>query len=349
MTNFSYATDDPSRLTREWEALLCDFRALGGVAENVVLGEGSFGLGLFPRDATKPFLLRLPDNLLFPVEDVEFVQDRVRVRDSAAIAPAERDFFERYQSIFSWGGGGGAESARFISMLDSLPPEVRTRLINNYRMRDVLEGDQAKRTQTRFLKSRMTYWKNRYVLIPLIDLANCGSEGIFYSGDSEGHLQIEGEVPGEILVDYGPHDSLSIFHFFGFPAARPRAYSLPMRTKIGKTTLKIGWNLAAKRMRANISVPEMKLEGGEIFLSHLVIGNANGPRLPRGIFCALMKEARATGADEAFDRIVLNNKRAFLDLLGALEPHRGEMVAMLRATAHFQLKSMTQCIGALDL
>ena len=96
MTNFGYATDDPSRLTREWDALLCDFQALGGIAENIALGLGSFGRGLFPRDASKPFLLRLPDNLLFPVQDVEFANDQLRVRDTAGIGKPERDFFARY-------------------------------------------------------------------------------------------------------------------------------------------------------------------------------------------------------------------------------------------------------------
>lgn len=341
--------DDASRISRDWEEMLRGFRALGGVAENVVPGRGSFGRGLFPRDPTKAFALKLPNNLLFPVSDIEFVEGRIRIKSSVGVGAAERDFFERYQSMWSWGGGGESESARFITMLDSLPPEVRAILIKNFAMSDLLEGDPAKRTRGQFLRSRMIGWNGRSVLMPLIELANCGTDGVLYRADSEGRLLIEGESHGEILVNYGPYDSFNIFHGFGFATARPRANSLPLTTKIGTVDLAIDWLAAAKTERANISMPKMRFEHGKIFLSHLMIGNTKSPRLCRGIFYTLMREAGATGADEAFDRILSANKLAFLGLLEALEPHRGEMVSTLRKLAHLQLESMAHCVGSRDL
>jgi hypothetical protein len=344
------ATGDGPPSAAAWEDLLAEFRRLGGVAENIVLGRGSFGRGLFPRNPGKPFLLRLPDNLLFPIEDIKFSDNHIRIREAAGIGAAERDFFGRYQAAFSWGGGGEAESARFIAMLDALPREVRTMLITYLQMGDFLEEDRADRTQKRFLQSRMIYWNKRSVLMPLIELANCGTEGIVYGDGPDGHLQIEGETRGEILVNYGPHDSLDMFRSYGFPSARPRAYSLPIKTKAGSMGVRIGWNTAAKTKRADFWVPEMKIKGDEIVLSHLILGNAIAPRLPRGIFCALMKEAGvARGVDEAFDRILFANRQRYLELIEALEPLRGEMVGMLRATAHFQLEAMTHCIGTRDL
>ena len=37
-----------------WNEMLDEFRALGGVAENIRLGHGVFGRGLFPIDPAKP-------------------------------------------------------------------------------------------------------------------------------------------------------------------------------------------------------------------------------------------------------------------------------------------------------
>jgi hypothetical protein len=38
-----------------------------------------------------------------------------------------------------------------------------------------------------------------------------------------------------------------------------------------------------------------------------------------------------------------------LQLLGALEPHRGEAVIALRKVAHIQLERISHCIGTRDL
>jgi hypothetical protein len=337
--------------------MLEEFRALGGVAENVTVGQGHLGRGLFPRDPAKPFRLRLPDNLLFPVSDTEFAGRRLRIKEDAEIAPAERAFFERYEHDFSWGRAGEAESAAFVSMLDSLPPEVRTTLTGDFGMGVLLQGDSTQRAQERFLESRMIYWHNRNVLMPLIELANCGDDAVFqggndgipYGSDAEGRLQIEGETRGEILVNYGPHDPFHIFRTFGFPGARSRAYSLPITTRVGAMEVEIDWKTARRKKRGDVWVPEMTVKGDRIFLSYVMIGNANAPRLPRGMFCTLMNEAGATGADEAFDNILFANKGAFLHLLEVLGNHRGEMITIMTKMAHFQLEAMAHCWGTREL
>src|SRR6266480_2604064 len=58
-----------TRLT-SWHELLDEFRALGGTADNIRLGDGQFGRGLFPVDGTKPVAIHIPDSLLVPVTDL---------------------------------------------------------------------------------------------------------------------------------------------------------------------------------------------------------------------------------------------------------------------------------------
>jgi len=49
---------------RLWEEMLEEFRALGGVAENIRLDDGPLGRGLFPIDAASPIRIFIPESLL---------------------------------------------------------------------------------------------------------------------------------------------------------------------------------------------------------------------------------------------------------------------------------------------
>jgi len=333
----------------DWENMLAEFRALGGVADNVAPAPDRSGRGLFPRNPDKPFLLRMPDNLLFPDNDVEFVDQQIRIRNDASIGAAERAFFERYQNAFSWGAGGRAEGARLVEQFESLPAELSAILVTDFGMSRLIDGDRAERISRYFLRSRTIRWNSENVLMPLIDLINFRSDGMRLSSDPEGHVQIEGDARGEILVAHGLHDSLGTFNKFGFASARPHAYSLPMRTKVGTSELAIGRNVMANARRDGFAIPEMRSEGTGLHLSYLMIGHPRSPRLSRGIFDALMREANTSGAQAAFDTILLVNRTKFLRLLETLEPHDGELIRQLRMMAYFQLEAMTHCVGSREL
>jgi hypothetical protein len=332
-----------------WETMSDEFRALGGAVENIVLRPSSFGRGLFPIDPAKPFLLRVPDNLLFRLRDVAFEGDCIRINEDADTGLRERSFFERYQSAFSWGGGGRVESAELIDMFDSLPSDVRELLTAYFGMSPFIQGDRAERIRLHFLRSRMIPWGDESLLVPFIDLIHGGSNEARVDSGPQGGVQIEGEAPGEILLDYGHHDPLGFFNKHGLAAARLHAFSLPMQAKIGSFNLVIGRDPRAKTERAGFGLPEMQMEGGTLHLSYLTVGNSRFPRVPRGIFYTLMREAEVSGAEDAFDRILFYNRTQFLKLIEALEPSRNEIVTRLRRMAHFQLEALAQCVGTREL
>ena len=62
-----------------WDELLDEFRALGGTADNIRLGHGEFGRGLFPVDPAKPVVIDIPDNLLVATADMVLVNGVPRV------------------------------------------------------------------------------------------------------------------------------------------------------------------------------------------------------------------------------------------------------------------------------
>src|SRR5262249_3141698 len=116
--------------------MLDAFRALGGTAENVRQGEGALGRGIFPVDAAKPVVIRVPDNLLMDTEDALFENGVFRARPGAKLGAREKAFIEEYEARFSWGGGGREEVERVFEQAHALPAELRARLSSEFRCGD---------------------------------------------------------------------------------------------------------------------------------------------------------------------------------------------------------------------
>jgi hypothetical protein len=340
---------DASPISGEWECILREFRALGGVVENVALGHGPFGCALFPRNPAEPFLIRVPDNLLFRVNDIEFEGDRIGLGADALVSSPERDFFQHYQNAFSWGGEEYRESANLIAMFDSLSQELRTTLSSDFRMHHFVEGDPATRIRRHFLRGRMIRWNNENIHAPVLELAKRGSDGFSCASAERGGLQINGQTEGEILLHCGQLDTFDVFRNTGLTVGRPFAHSLPVTVKIRALDLTIFRKTGLNAERAGISTPQLSVNCKTLSLSYLMIGNSGFPRLSRGIFCSLMRQAGAAGPEEAFDTILHINRTKFLGLLEALEAGPGELVRRLRSMAHCQLEAMAHCVGTCEL
>ena len=57
-----------------WDDMLDEFRALGGTADNIQLGQGQFGRGLFPIDPGAPIAILGPADAA-RVDEVDPVDD----------------------------------------------------------------------------------------------------------------------------------------------------------------------------------------------------------------------------------------------------------------------------------
>ena len=80
--------------SRLWDEMLEEFRALGGTVENVRLGQGALGRGLFVIDPGRPFLVRIPESLLVNVSDIVFENGVLKVAAGANVGARERKFYE---------------------------------------------------------------------------------------------------------------------------------------------------------------------------------------------------------------------------------------------------------------
>jgi len=201
------------RPASHWQEMLDALCALGGAAQNIAPGKGAFGRGLVAVNPAEPVLLRIPQNLLVPVNDIECTDGRIGIAPSSTVGESERRFFEAYEETFSWGAGGRSESSVLVGSLDRLPAQVRELLIADFGFGDVLEGDIASRALTQFLRSRAAFWRQGFVIAPVLELANRSPEGLRYERGT--HLQIQGYVRNEILIRYGNEDACSTFFRFG--------------------------------------------------------------------------------------------------------------------------------------
>jgi hypothetical protein len=329
-----------------WEFMLQAFRALGGKAENIARKEGS-GRGLIAVNPNKLVRLHAPEHLVFALADVEFVDHRLRIKDAAAIGKAERAFFDSYYDAFSWGGGGRDEAYAFTKGIQELPQDVRETLVNDFGL-DALSGDGEERAEQWFLLSRMVLWKGRVVLVPVLDLVAHDSRADPY--DETGGVAIVGQFPDEVKVLRSKLGPFGAFWRFGFASRERVAFSLPLQAKTDSGwQVTIGQNINLNSTLGSMPVPDYAQDGQSIQFSCLMIGNAGYPRLSRGIFYRVMRDAGEAKPEQIFDRILHENRMAYLNLWEALEPHEGVLISSLRKAVRYQLEAMSWCIGTRDL
>lgn len=331
-----------------WNFMLDAFRSLGGVADNFLQKSGPLGRGLFPIDPGKPIRLLVPENLLVPVSDVEFVDGRLKVKDAARLGKGERMFFDNFQEAFSWGGEGRIYATAFIDALDALPIDVRTLLATDFGMKPLLQqGLTGERAQQWFLNSRKINRNGIEVMMTLVELVNHGILGASFNLDRG--VSVSGQFTDEILVRYNNTDPFDMFGSFGFPSPERICFSLPMRDPSDSRRLRIRRNINLNAKLGSFPVPDFKLEDGMLVLSSLMIGNAKFPRLSRGIFCRIINETGGQNADETFDVILHHNRSKLFKLLETLESHEGGLIPTLRKMVRYQLEAMSFCIGTREL
>jgi len=327
----------------DWNDLITEFRALGGTADNVTLGTGPLGRGLFTLDPANPSKIHVPENLLISVSDTVFENGQLRVKPDANVPARERALFEFFEERFSWGSGGRRDCEDFLSRVDTLPEEVRSVLVKDLGLKLFASKPTPQRAEQRFLRSRMMTYGDRYVLMPVMELANHGTSGSSF--ETKSGVAISGYFASEVFAHYGMVDPYAAFEVWSFASSEPLAFSLPATMPIGKRHLTILRQLSNRKVRGSLRVPVLSTEDDKVTISYLMLGHAKFPRLSKGIFYQFMSDIGADNAEELFDRIRRFNIEKFLKLLEVLEPHQGGIITPLRGMCRHQIAAMTHAIG----
>ncbi|HKE38080.1 MAG TPA: hypothetical protein VKB39_11635, partial [Candidatus Baltobacteraceae bacterium] len=329
-----------------------EFRALGGVFENLRVGDGESGRGVFVIDRTKPATLRVPRNLLIPIDDLAVRDGHLTLKPESGAGARERSFFETYQRYFGWSAGILDDIAGQQAEWYELPVEIK-RLICN--MGAIGEPEKRFREPSgdvclaQYIETRDLYFEGKPHIAPILEIVNHSPTGRDYG--SENGLSVAGTFEKEVLARYNVRDAWAVALHYGFAHRSPYAYSLAIAVEIaGSKRLSIDRQAGGVRLIDGVRFPQREDDGNVVKLSNLMLGNANGMDLPRAVFRKLMSDTLATAqADEVFDGIAFYNRGRFLDTLSTLAKYNGNIVKMLRSAAIHQLHALSACVGAREL
>lgn len=333
-----------------FEDLLDDFRALGGIAENVRRGVGAYGPGIFPIDPGRETILWAPERLLIPAEDLEVRDDSLVVRAGSGVGADEQRFFESFHRQFGWSAGTFDELWASQAQWRELPADVIAFVRHMGAVADAdfrFAAPSVAICLYQFIRSRDVSYRGNPRIMPVIDLVNHSNGAPPYVMVDGPGVGVRGTFPGEILVRYNVADSWATALAYSFADPSPFAYSLSLTVQLFGTQLSILRNIGAGEVRNGIHHPQKRVDGNTIELSHLMLGNGRQPDLPRPVFRKLMRDhVTERQADDVFESLVRFNHTKFIEALRILRKHDAPLVAVLQEAAINQLDALSACVGA---
>jgi hypothetical protein len=122
---------------------------------------------------------------------------------------------------------------------------------------------------------------------------------------------------------------------------------MEVRTNVGKIWVKREFDdcHSLDIPAGKILVPIATADKDRIEESFLMLGARGFPRMPKGMFHRVFRDARRPATDEPFELIQFLNRQLFLNLLKDLEALDGVMVRALRSMCRLQLDALSHCYG----
>lgn len=333
-------------MTKEysWAQMLDEFRQLGGTAENIKQRAGPRGNGIFAVDSSRPVRIHAPAHLLIDTRHVVLDGVDLVVAPDAAVPVETRQFFARYQKHFSWGACGRSDADAFETLLREFPEVLLTRLkeLALLDLRARHRGSWPEVLKTSFVNSRRIDFKDRNVLMPVVELVNHMARSPGFKVDDG--VAVEGVFHDEVTVNYSASDSLRRFFTYGFVSQEPVAISLPIKFRVNANLQLEIRNLIDKFNRdGKLPLPAVEQKGGLHTLSHLRVGWEGSPRMPRTLMRKALADVAVDVVDEAFDRIRNANLTTLCDLLELADGTTA--CASFRRSVLCQIRALSHCHG----
>jgi hypothetical protein len=327
--------------------LLAQFRALGGIADNVCIRPCQQGHGLFAVDPALAVRVRTPAHLLIAPELLAWTATgQVRVHAASGQSPAVTAFHESYQRSVGWSAGGCARTSQFRQQLCALPDRLKG-FLRLWGFADALNRAPAPlEVFQSYCISRQIRFQGASRLMPVLELINHAHDGAPYVVTHEA-VGLSGRFADEVLARYRQH--MDAFHFFfNYHFATPCRSVLSCEVRIDlplARSLRISRLDGLSEMRSGVHMPQLSTRKNEIHLSYVELVNLEAPALPRQVFLALLMAQGLSGssAQELFDGLLQHNRQVLQDFLQASEGAEGQVIQDLRAVAGQQLESLSGC------
>lgn len=325
----------------DWYDIQSTFRALGGIADNVVLRVENGRRGLFPIIPDQPFKLFVPDTVLVNADQFELRDTQLVLAQTAEVSPDIRAFIDGYNARIAW-KGGRAEAEDFLVGLYELPDQLRNFLKEKFYFKNILEKPTDSQIRDQFISSRQYQHNDRTVLFPFLELPNHHPKGFSFESTGEGVL-LQGAIQSEILTCYSVGDAWTRFVNYGFPSRERRAFSdlYSVTTRDGSRSINVRKAIDGSGSNSDESkIPLVSQAGSKVDISYLLLGDRADPMIPVNNFRKHVQPTLGKGSDEFFETLSYINKMKFWQLYNICNRHHGPMVENIKLACQFQLEAL---------
>ena len=163
-------------MDNDFQSLIEQFVLLGGFAENIRIGKGKLGRGIFPIDSSRRAKIITPTNLLISRNKVGIRHGEIYVKDSSKFSSKEKRFIESNYN-YAWNDGGNSCASEFLEYISIMPESVKNQLLDcGFMSNDMPSGDPVEsEVLKRFIDERVVSFEGKSVLASVWDLVNHSS------------------------------------------------------------------------------------------------------------------------------------------------------------------------------
>lgn len=322
-----------------WSDLAERLRALGGVVDNIRLGRGTRGRGLFVERRGEPSRLVLPPHMLIPESDVEVQSGQLVVKSDAQVSSEVRAFFADYHASIGFARDIHRDARRAITGKHELPKALQDMILKGHP--DGLAQFPAFKDDSVlpwFIDTRCIGHKGGRVLMPMVELTNHDASAQGF-GTTGGGVSIEDTFENEVLVRYHAGDPWTVYLRWGFAAPSDRVYALG-----GELTEPAGWRIrirAETRPTERVQHTSVSAKDRVLTIDRMLLIGPEGADAARTLFRSQMSRYGVADSDELFSLVVKINKDWFIRALAMTKGGVAKSgLKDFRAAVKLQLKAL---------
>jgi hypothetical protein len=325
-----------------WARIVSAFRALGGVLENLTLRADNGVRGLYPETPGMPCQIVVPRSLLVPADAIELVDGQMRIASGASLSNASRSFFEDYNSVTSWSGGGREGVVAFLSQMQSLPTLCRDTLINRFGLGDWFKSFSDVDILQHFLRSRRIYIDGNHYIMPIMELLNHDTAGGKIDINEE-CIAYGGQFAGAPSIRYRVGDTFQIFKAYNFVSVERYTFSLPFEVfdkRLGRLIRVAADTSRREHGKLDTPIPLLRRTPDAYELSFALLGDRTDPRNGPRSFWQHVGQQLDVSKMQFFEGLLHYNRQAFLDLLQTVEDDSSPAASTIRKLCRLQIEGL---------
>ena len=317
-------------MCKSWDILLSEFRSLGGIAENINQKEGERGRGIFSKYSNLRSKIFVPSSLMIKVEDIELLENKLRIKNDKDYSQKIKNFFNYYQDNFSWGGGGKNVTESFEKGLTLFPFDLKKLIRNNFLV-DLDErhkGDWNNVIKKQFLNARAFNFGEDSVIVPVLELVNHEVNAFPFIKTVNGiSTPNYGPRGSELTHVYGYSSSIKRVFNYGFFSKESIVFSLPFNIKLKDTEINFickGLDLKEDKIKYNCSDSNIIVDG-------IPIASINKPLFIKNYFEHLLELTNLKNLSEDIFTMIVNinysRRKLILNELKSLNNYSSRIIS----------------------